>query len=182
MKKITKIAIANAVIGVMAIILPLDFYSSINDVFSSVSPPPFEHALLLKFVLILSLPSIVFIVNAIALLALGDAVEAERKRVVRRAIAAEKPGYGEVEERLKEEIPEEGREELNIVFEEKSNVGKEVYSDIGEFLGIVSEEIKYEGKLYAIKVKKKDRESEIPEERIESIGEVIIVRAKEEGA
>ena len=183
MKKITKIAIANAIIGVLAIILPLDFYSSIRDVFSTVSPPPFEHVLLLKFVLILSLPSIVFIVNAIALLVVEDAIIAERRKILRKRLSAEEESMqiesGEVLEEAPEKEIEEKKEELNIVFEEKSNIGKEVYSDIGEFLGNVTEEVKYENKLYAIKVRKKDKETEIPKERIESIGEVIIVKAKE---
>lgn len=195
MRMLRVFALLNIVLGLAIISLPLEFYGVMKEIFDGLSPPPFDFAIVRKFIFILGLPAMVFFLNAIMLLLieretitkvevitqsgrlLGRARRIKMRREALERVHAIETTRGE--EIKREDILSAGENIIVRAREEELN-GKEVYSDAGEFLGNVVEKVSYEGgKATAIKVQKKDNVREIPLEDIEMLGEVILVKARD---
>jgi len=190
-------ALLNIILGLAVISLPLEFYGVMKQIFDGISPPPFDLAIVRKFVFILGLPAIVFFLNAVILLLIeretvtrielisesGRLLGRARRIKIRREAPERLSRIHAIETSRGEEIRREdilsAGENIIVRAREEELSGKEVYSDAGEFLGNVVEKVSYEGgKATAIKVQKKDLFIEIPLEELEVIGEVIVVKAK----
>ncbi len=161
MRVIRIIGILNVVLGVAFAFVPLKFFSLVRAVFSSSIQPPFGWGAVWTITLLLWIPSISLIISGAALILIETKlvkvpeyeVYTETGRFLGRVKKVKAPD-GTVESFVVDE--EEGEEvvltedvlagdDVVLVKEERTKrnplVGKEVYTEKGEFLGYVKEVI-----------------------------------------
>jgi len=161
MRVIRIIGILNVVLGVAFAFVPLKFFSLVRAVFSSSIQPPFGWGAVWTVTLLLWIPSISLIISGAALILIEEKlvkvpeydVYTETGRFLGRVKKVKAPD-GTVESFVVDE--EEGEEvvltedvlagdDVVLVKEERTKrhslIGKEVYTEKGEFLGYVKEVI-----------------------------------------
>lgn len=199
MRSILIIGIVDIVLGIFAFVVPVKFYTIAMSLFTPSISPPFGIKTVQFIAFLLFLIAIILVVNGLALLFLGKKLE----RVPELKAFSEAGEYlgelkgveieeGEVErfEIEGEETEVVSKEEVSAIDdvmllkekEEKSTehpmVGKEVYTELGEFLGYVeSTTLGSEGEAIELLVAKGDKKRVVPREEIESSDGVIIVKA-----
>ncbi len=201
MRAVEGVGILNVFLGVIALYLPFKFYSFASSLFTPEVAPPFSLAAVKILTLFLFMPTIILVVNGIALLTLGQKL-------------AKVPEYrafseaGEYMGRLKGVDIEEGEvetfdlddkgkttvhsgEELlaidDVVIVKKPEVeiggvrhefvDKEVYNGFGEYLGkVVEVTLDKAGEVMSFLAVRGDSEKVIKADDIESSNGVIIVK------
>ncbi|MEE8167314.1 MAG: PRC-barrel domain-containing protein [Candidatus Hydrothermarchaeales archaeon] len=159
MRSIRGIGILNILLGVIALWLPLKFYSFATSLFTPEVSPPFSLGAIKTLTIFLFLPSIVLITNGIALISLSSKLEkvpelkafSEAGQYIGRLKGVE-IAEGEVErfdlEGEKEVLPKEqltAVDDVMIIKKPPMGIGgvhhefisKEVYNEFGEYLGKV---------------------------------------------
>ncbi len=205
MKSVQGIGVLNVLLGLIALWLPIKFYSFASALFTPDVSPPFSIGAVKTITLFLFLPSIVLIANGIALLSLGLKLERvpELKafsdageyigRLKGVEIAEGEVERFELEERgaVEEPLPGERLAAIDDVLIVKKSpaaervggvrhefMGKEVYNDLGEYLGKVEDIIlEKDGSLVELMAVRGERRRLIRAEDIESGGEVIIAKS-----
>lgn len=202
MRVIQGIGIFNVIIGLLAFLAPVKFYSTASSLFTPAVSPPFTIEAVQTTTLFLLLPGIVLIVNGAALIALGNKLQ----HVPEMKAFTEVGNYlGEVSgvavEKGKIEKIEVGEEEPEVYPKEKvaavddvvlvrekeaptsltkhEIVGKEVYSEDGEYYGKVeSVALDEEGSLLEFLAVKGEAKRILSSGDILTSGTVILVKAK----
>jgi sporulation protein YlmC with PRC-barrel domain len=202
MRLVQGIGIFNIVIGLIALLAPVKFYLMASSLFTPSVSPPFSMGAIKTLTFFLFLPGVVLVVNGAALIFLGMKLQ----RVPEIKAFTEKGDYlGEVkgvemEEGRMEKI-QVGEEPEPEVFEKEQVsavddvvlvkeeeippevtkhevVGREVYSEAGEYYGKVkSVTLDEEGSLLEFLVARGDSKRIIPSTDILTRGTVILVRA-----
>ena len=202
MRLIQGIGIFNIVIGLIALLAPVKFYLTAASLFTPGITPPFTMDAIRSVTFFLILPGVVLLVNGAALVILGMKLQ----RVPELKAFTEKGDYigevkgvemeeGQVEKIQVGEEPAEdvyekedvkAVDDVVLVKEEEAPsmvtsheiVGKEVYSDAGDYYGKVdSVTLDEEGRLIEFLVTKGDSRRIIPASDILTRGTVILVRA-----
>ncbi len=204
MKSVQGVGILNVILGLIALWLPIKFYSFASAMFTPDVSPPFSIGAVKTITLFLFLPSIVLMANGIALLSLGlklervpefkafsDAgeymgrlkgVEIEEGEVEKFELEEEE---GKVEQTLPGEkltaiddvlIVRKRAEPIGVVRHEF--MGKEVYNDLGEYLGKVADVVlERDGTLVEFTVVRGDRQRVLKAADVESSDQVIIAKS-----
>lgn len=202
MRLIQGIGIFNIVIGLIALLAPVKFYLTASSLFTPAVSPPFTMGAIKTTTFFLVLPGVVLIVNGAALIFMGMKLQ----RVPEMKAFTEAGDYiGEVKgvevEEGKVEKIEVGEEpepevyekeqvkavdDVVIVKEEEAPskvtrheiVGKEVYSEAGDYYGKVeSVTLDENGNLLEFLVTRGVSQRVIPSSDILTRGTVILVRA-----
>lgn len=201
MRLIQGIGIFNILMGFIAFLAPVKFYLTASNLFTPSVSPPFTMGAVKTTTLFLFLPGLVLVINGIALVALGmklqrvpemkaftevgdyvgevRGVEVEEGRVEKIQVG-EEPGpevypkekVAAVDDvvLLKEESVEKAKHEI---------VGKEVYSEAGEYYGKVeSVTLDEEGNLLEFLVVKGREKQILSSTDILTSGTVLLVKAK----
>lgn len=158
MRLIQLIGLINIGAGAAAFLVPLEFSSATEGLFASAVPPPFSMDVIQTLTYLLFIPGAILVLNGIALLLLGTKIRgvAELKVFSEAGEFMGRVKGVEVKEGKAEKLELEGREEVLpreelsaagevlIVKEERAEgkvrhefVGKEVYTQLGEYLGKV---------------------------------------------
>jgi sporulation protein YlmC with PRC-barrel domain len=202
MRLIQGIGIFNILIGFLAFLAPVKFYLTASSLFTPSVSPPFTMGAVKTTTLFLFLPGIVLVINGIALIALGmklqrvpeikafteagdylgevKGVEVEEGRVEKIEVGEEP----EPEVYPKEKVA--AVDDVMLVKEEKAPpmtkheiVGKEVYSEAGDYYGKVeSVTLNEEGKLLEFLVVKGETKRILSSADILTRGTVILVKAR----
>lgn len=203
MKTVQGVGILNVVLGLIAVYLPIKFYSFASNLFTADVSPPFSLGAIKLLTLFLFLPSLVLVVNGIALITLGTKLE----RVPEYKAFSESGEYmgrlkgvemaeGEVErfnvgegEEEKEVLPGERLVAMDDVVIVKKPmvdiggvrhefVGKEVYTELGEYMGKVdSVVLDKQGEVIEFRAMRGDKKKVIKSEDVDSHDGVIIVKS-----
>lgn len=161
MKAIKAIGIFNVVLGFIAFVAPLKFYSVASKLFTPEVSPPFSLGAVQTTTLFLFIPGVFLVVNGVALIALGYKLQhvpmmrayresgdylGEVKGVEMEEGEVEKVEVGEEEPEIytKEQVSAvddvvlvKGDAEQPAGVTQHEIVGKEVYSEAGEYYGKV---------------------------------------------
>ncbi len=158
MRLIQLIGLINIGVGAVAFSVPLEFSSSARILFTSAVPPPFTMDAIQTLTYLLFIPGAILVLNGVALLLLGTKIRgvAELKVFSEAGEFMGRVKGVEVKEGKAEKLELEGREEVLpreelsaagevlIAKEERAEgkvrhefVGKEVYTQLGEYLGKV---------------------------------------------
>ncbi|MDI6655192.1 MAG: PRC-barrel domain-containing protein [Candidatus Hydrothermarchaeota archaeon] len=158
MRLIQLIGLINIGVGAAAFSVPLKFSSTAAGLFASAVPPPFSMDAIRTLTYLLFIPGAILVLNGIALLFLGTKLRgvAELKVFSEAGEFMGRVKGVEVREGKAEKLELEGREEVLpreelsatgevlIVKEERAEgkvrhefMGKEVYTQLGEYLGKV---------------------------------------------
>lgn len=158
MRLIQLIGLINIGVGAVAFSVPLEFSSSARSLFTSAVPPPFSMDAIQTLTYLLFIPGAILVLNGVALLLLGTKIRgvAELKVFSEAGEFMGRVKGVEVKEGRAEKLELEGREEVLpreelsaagevlIAKEESAEgkvrhefVGKEVYTQLGEYLGTV---------------------------------------------
>lgn len=201
MRSVQGIGILNIILGLIALYLPVKFYSFASNLFTSEVSPPFSLGAIKVLTLFLFLPSLVLVVNGIALLTLGIKLErvpeykafSEAGEYIGR-LKGVKIKEGEVERfdlegGEKEVLPGKRlvamddvvivkRPDVDIGGVRHEFIGKEVYTGLGEYLGKVeSVVLDKEGEVLEFLAMRGSKKKLIKSEDIESHDGVIIVKS-----
>jgi len=182
------VGVLNLILGAVALLAPVKFYSFATKLFTPDVAPPFGAEAIRSATLMLLIPGLVLIANGVALLYLSRVLEAPGRA---------SPEAGEYLRRLRrEEGLERGGEEFELASEELEEtpgyalsqeeefvrvrhemIGKEVYDRKGNYYGRVeSVTLNEEGELREFLVRRRDRRRVFKAEDIESNDGVVLVR------
>ncbi|MBI5252846.1 MAG: PRC-barrel domain-containing protein [Euryarchaeota archaeon] len=158
MRLIQLIGLINIGVGAAAFSVPLEFSSTTAGLFTSAVPPPFTMDAIQTLTYLLFIPGAILVLNGVALLLLGTKIRgvAELKVFSEAGEFMGRVKGVEVKEGKAEKLELEGREEVLpreelsaagevlIAKEERAEgkvrhefVGREVYTQLGEYLGTV---------------------------------------------
>ncbi len=202
MRLVQGIGIFNIVIGLIALLAPVKFYLTATSLFTPAVSPPFTMGAIKTATFFLILPGVVLVVNGAALIVLGmklqkvpemkafteagdyigevKGVEVEEGKVEKIQVGEEP----EPEVYEKEQVA--AVDDVVLVREEEAPpritrheiVGKEVYSEAGDYYGKVdSVTLDEEGNLLEFLVTRGGSQRVIPSSDILTRGTVILVRA-----
>lgn len=187
MKVVRAVGVLNLILGAVALLAPVKFYSFAMRLFTPDVAPPFGVEAIRNTAIMLLIPSLVLIANGVALIYLSRVLEAPGRT---------SPEAGEYLRRLRREEGLEQREEFELAEEELEEtpgyalsqgeefaivrhemIGKEVYDRKGNYYGrVVSVTLNEEGELTEFLVKRRDRRRVFKAEDIESNDGVVLVR------
>jgi sporulation protein YlmC with PRC-barrel domain len=192
MRQLRALIVLCLLLGLASLSIPLRFYGLMSSIYGSLTPEPFNFAVVRTLTIIFALPPITLILVGIALylvvIKLEKVAELEVIRESGEVMGRVKKVRMEdenVESFLTEEDREIERDDILAVDDavivklpENEFEEKEVYSEVGEFLGYVKD-VKSDalGDITAIEVQKKDEKREIRIGDILSVDKVIIVKA-----
>ena len=195
MKVVRAVGVLNLILGFVALLAPVKFYTFAMKLFTPDVSPPFGTGAIRMTAFVLLLPGLVLIANGAALLYLSYALEAAprsaapaTREYLRRLRKEEGLGWSEKEEF---ELPgDEAREELEetpglalsqggeYIRLRHEMIGKEVYDRKGNYYGkVVSVTLSEEGEVREFLVRRRDKRRVFSAEDIESNNGVILVRA-----
>ncbi len=198
MRTIRIIGIANVILGVAFAVVPLNFFKMVRSMFSSSLQPPFGWGAVWTVALLLWVPTLTLIISGAALIL----IEEKLGNVPEYKVFTD---TGKFVGRIKEVIAPEGDVESFVVDDEEEgeieiqkedvisgddvvlvkedrlkkhpSVGKEVYSEKGEFLGYVKDvRMSSEDDVEEIDVGKGDVNTTITKENIISMDRVVLVK------
>lgn len=191
MRQLRAIIVVSILLGIISLSIPLRFYGVMSSIFGSLTPPPFDFAVVRTFTFVFALPAITLILMGIALYYVMEKLEKVAELEVIRE-SGEVMGYlkkvrveeGEVESFVVDEGKEIGKEDILAVDDtiivkmpENEFEGKEVYTEVGEFLGYVKDvEVDENEEPVSIEVEKKDKKIEINVRDVVSTENVVIVK------
>ncbi len=194
MKVVRAVGVLNLVLGLVALLAPVKFYSFAMKLFTPDVSPPFSTGAVRMAAAMLLIPSLVLIANGAALIYLSYSMSpparlpsSPPREYLRRLSKEEGLQLGESEEfelfgeEAREELEEtpgyalSQGEELRVRHE---MIGKEVYDRKGNYYGkVVSVTLSEEGEVREFLVKRRDKKRVFSAEDIESNNGVILVRA-----
>jgi sporulation protein YlmC with PRC-barrel domain len=152
MKQLRAIIAISILLGILSLSIPLKFYGVMSGIFGSLDPAPFNFSVVRTFTIVFALPAITLILMGIALyyvvIRLEKMPELEVIResgefmgTVKKVMVDE----GEVESFVLDEDKEVETEDVlavddTIIVKAPENEfdEKEVYSEVGEFIGVVT--------------------------------------------
>jgi sporulation protein YlmC with PRC-barrel domain len=152
MKQLRAIIVISILLGILSLSIPLKFYGVMSGIFGSLDPAPFNFSVVRTFTIVFALPAITLILMGIALyyvvIRLEKMPELEVIResgefmgTVKKVMVDE----GEVESFVLDEDKEVETEDVlavddTIIVKAPENEfdEKEVYSEVGEFIGVVT--------------------------------------------
>ncbi len=196
MKVVRAVGVLNLILGLVALLAPVKFYSFAMRLFTPDVSPPFGVGAIRMTAFMLLIPSLVLIANGAALLYLSYTLEIPSKSAapatreyLRRLREEEGLAQSEAEKEF-ELFEGEAREELEetpgyalsqgeeYVKVRHEMIGKEVYDRKGNYYGkVISVTLSEEGDVREFLVKRRDRKRVFSAEDIESNNGVILVRA-----
>ncbi len=196
MKVVRAVGVLNLILGLVALLAPVKFYSFAMRLFTPDVSPPFGVGAIRMTAFMLLIPSLVLIANGAALLYLSYTLETPSKSAapatreyLRRLREEEGLAQSEAEKEF-ELFEGEAREELEetpgyalsqgeeYVKVRHEMIGKEVYDRKGNYYGkVISVTLSEEGDVREFLVKRRDRKRVFSAEDIESNNGVILVRA-----
>jgi|Deesub1362A_J573_1020465.scaffolds.fasta_scaffold01120_11 sporulation protein YlmC with PRC-barrel domain len=198
MRVVRAVGVLNLLLGLVALLAPVKFYSFAMRLFTPDVSPPFGVGAIRLTTFMLFIPSLVLIANGVALLFLSYRLETPAKTAspatqeyLRRLRKEEglEPGEAEKDFELfegeaREELEEtpgyalsQGEEYVKVRHE---MIGKEVYDRRGNYYGkVVSVTLSEEGDVKEFLVKRGERKKVFSGEDIESNNGVILVRRQE---
>ncbi len=185
MRLVKAVGVLNLILGVLALLAPIKFYSFAMRLFTPDVSPPFSVEAIRSTSLMLLIPSVVLIANGVALLYLGRILETggqppEAKEYLRRLRREEGLEREEFELEAVEELEETpgyalSQEEFTRVRHEM--IGKEVYDRKGNYYGRVeSVTLGEEGEVREFLVRRGNRRRVFSAGDIESNDGVVLVR------
>ncbi|MFQ5800340.1 MAG: PRC-barrel domain-containing protein [Candidatus Hydrothermarchaeales archaeon] len=191
MRQLRAIIVVSILLGIISLSIPLRFYGVMSSIFGSLTPPPFDFAVVRTFTFVFALPAITLILMGIALYYVMEKLEKVAELEVIRE-SGEVMGHlkkvrveeGEVESFVVDEGKEIGKEDILAVDDtiivkmpENEFEGKEVYTEVGEFLGYVKDvKVDENEEPVSIEVEKKDKKIEINVRDVVSTENVVIVK------
>lgn len=192
MRQLRVLVLVCILLGLFSLSFPLKFYGVMSGIFGSLSPAPFDFSVVKTFTFIFALPAITLILLGVALYFITVKLENVAELEVIRESGERIGGLKKV--RIDEDVIESfvTDEEEVIEKEEVAGVddavmvkmseneyeGKEVYSEVGEFLGYVKNVITDEHEVItSLEVEKKGQMTEVRESDVLSAENVVIVRA-----
>ncbi len=192
MRQLRAIILVSVALGLISLSIPIRFYGTMSGIFGSLSPAPFDFSVVRTFTFIFALPAITLLLLGIAVyyitLKLERVAELEVLRETGEARGTLKK-IRVVDEEIESIETEKDRsikkgeilaiDDTIIVKEPKDEFeGKEVYSEVGDFLGYVRD-VKTDdsGEVFSIGVEKRDIQREIAVEDVLSVENVIIIKA-----
>jgi sporulation protein YlmC with PRC-barrel domain len=152
MKQLRAIIVISILLGILSLSIPLKFYGVMSGIFGSLDPAPFNFSVVRTFTIVFALPAITLILMGVALyyvvIRLEKMPELEVIResgefmgTVKKVMVDE----GEVESFVLDEDKEVETEDVlavddTIIVKAPENEfdEKEVYSEVGEFIGVVT--------------------------------------------
>ncbi|MFQ5975856.1 MAG: PRC-barrel domain-containing protein [Candidatus Hydrothermarchaeales archaeon] len=197
MRVIRTIGIANVILGVIFAIVPIQFFKMVRTVFSPPIQPPFGWGTVWTIAILLWIPTLALIISGAALILVEDNfvkvpkydVFTDTGKFLGRVKGVKAPeGVTESfvvdEEEGEEEILKEdviAEDEVLIVKEERtkkhSALGKEVYTEVGEFLGYVKDvKLDPQEDIEEIEVRRGEISTTVKKDDIISIDRVILVK------
>ena len=196
MKVVRAVGVLNLLLGLVALLAPVKFYSFAMRLFTPDVSPPFGVDAIQLTTLMLFIPSLVLIANGAALLFLSYRLETSTKvassptrEYLKRLSEEEGLKLGEGEEfelfeEAKEELEEtpgyalsQGEEYVKVRHE---MIGKEVYDRRGNYYGrVISVTLDEEGDVREFLVKRGDRKRVFSSEDVETNNGVILVRRQD---
>jgi sporulation protein YlmC with PRC-barrel domain len=196
MKVVRAVGVLNLILGLVALLAPVKFYSFAMRLFTPDVSPPFGVGAIRMTTFMLLIPSLVLIANGAALLYLSYSLEAPSKSTapatreyLRRLRKEEGLEQSEAEKEF-ELFEGEAREELEetpgyalsqgeeYVKVRHEMIGKEVYDRKGNYYGkVISVTLSEEGDVREFLVKRRERKRVFSAEDIESNNGVILVKA-----
>jgi len=191
MRQLRAIIVLCILLGLLSITIPLRFYGTMSRIFGTLTPPPFNFSVVRTLTFMFALPSITLLLMALALyyivMKLERVAELEVIRESGEMVGAVKKVRmegGKLDSLLLRDEREVEREEILAIDDsvivklpENEFTGKEVYSEVGEFLGYVrGVETEEDGAVRAIKVERKGEMRRIDVGEVLSAGKVVIVK------
>jgi len=192
MRQLRAIIVISILLGLASLTIPLRFYGLMSRIYGSLTPAPFNFAVVRTLTLVFALPAITLILMGVALyyivMKLERVAELEVIRESGESLGHLKKGSvskGAISSYLTDEDREIEKKDVLAVDDavivklpENEFEEKEVYSEAGEFLGYVKGgKNDAFGDISAIEVVKKDRSIDIRVEDVLSVEKVIIVKA-----
>ncbi len=193
MRQLRAIIVLSILMGVLSLTIPLKFYGVMSSIFGSMTPPPFNYSVMRTLTIVFALPAVTLIIMGVALYYVVEKLERVAELEVIRTsgeslgrVKKVRMDEGEVESFVTEEDREIEKEDVLAVDDavivklpENEFIEKEVYSEVGEFLGNVKNVVSDAfGDIGGIEVEKKGISTEIRAADILSVDKVIIVRAR----
>ncbi len=192
MRQLRALVLICILLGLFSLSFPLKFYGVMSGIFGSLSPAPFDFSVVRTFTFIFALPAVTLLLLGVALYYITVKLERVAELEVIRESGERIGGLKKVridENVIKSFVTDEeevidkdeimGVDDAVVVkVPENEYEGKEVYSEVGEFLGYVKSVITDDnGIMRSLEVEKKGRLSEIRASDILSSENVVIVRA-----
>lgn len=192
MKELRAIIVICILLGVASLSIPLRFYGVMSSIYGSLTPPPFNFSVVRTLTIVFTLPALTLIIMGVALYY----VEEKLKKVAELEVIRESgETIGRVkkvrieDEKVESFITEEDRridkedvlaidDAVIVKLPQNEFEQKEVYNEVGDFLGYVRDVKSDEAEnIASILVEKKGKSVEIPVREILSVEKVIIVKA-----
>ncbi|RMF91609.1 MAG: hypothetical protein D6733_00735 [Methanobacteriota archaeon] len=191
MRQLRAVIAISVLLGVISLSIPLRFYGVMSSIYDSLTPPPFNFAVVRTFTFVFALPAITLILMGVALYYVVEKLE---KVAELEVITEQGEDVGRLKkiklerERMESIVTEKGREieredvlavdDTIIVKTSASEFeGKEVYTEVGVFLGYVSKvNVDENEEPTSIEVERKGKKREISVRDVVSTENVVIVR------
>ncbi|MFQ6136525.1 MAG: PRC-barrel domain-containing protein [Candidatus Hydrothermarchaeales archaeon] len=197
MRAIRVIGAVNIILGLIFAVVPIEFYKMVKALFTPSIQPPLGWGTIWSIVVVLWIPTLALILSGAALLLVDEKlinvpeyeVYTEMGKFVGglkkvRMVEGEVESFVVDEEEGEEEILEEdvvAGDDVILVKEERTrrhpSIGKEVYTERGDFLGYVVEaKVDSENNLLELEVERGEFKSTVKKPDIISIERVILVK------
>jgi sporulation protein YlmC with PRC-barrel domain len=197
MRAIRVIGAVDIILGLIFAVVPIEFYKMVKALFTPSIQPPLGWGTIWSIVVVLWIPTLALILSGVALLLVDEKlinvpeyeVYTETGKFVGglkkvRMVEGEVESFVVDEEEGEEEILEEdvvAGDDVILVKEERTrrhpSIGKEVYTERGDFLGYVVEvKVDSENNLLELEVEKGEFKSTVKKPDIISIERVILVK------
>jgi sporulation protein YlmC with PRC-barrel domain len=191
MRQLRAIVAVSIILGVISLSIPLRFYGIMSGIYDSLTPPPFNFAVVRTFTFVFALPAITLILMGIALYYVVEKLErvAELEVITKRGAGVGRLKKIRLEEDEVESIVVEGGREIekeDVVAVDDTIIvktsagefeGKEVYTEVGEFLGYVKNvKVDENEEPVTLEVEKKDKKVDRSVDDVISADMVVIVK------